>query len=165
MKKYKPITYLDTYCEGGYSYKDYVEDCEDNGIEPAEEDSNNYWSWIHMRVWGDVDDFFVNLRYTEWDKTPCVISGRLGLWWGEPVIENEMCDSLGEAIKKCWGSCDDIEVTLENGVVHVSAMHHDETNYFEIRPLTARGAEKMLEGEDICVGNHWHTFKFGKYLF
>lgn len=47
----------------------------------------------------------------------------------------------------------------------VRTMHDDGRNCFEIRPLTERGAERMEEGEEICVGNHWHTGKYPEYLF
>lgn len=164
-KKEREITWLDTYCEGGYSYEEYVENCEDNGIEPAEEGSDAYWSWIEDMISDDVECFFDNLKYSDVNKQAVVISGHLGLWWGSPTIQEEMCDSLSEAVKKCWGDCDAVEVTSFNGSVRVRAMHHDGTNCFEIRPLTERGEELMREGEPICVGNHWHTGKFPKYLY
>ena len=72
-------------------------------------------------------------------------------------------DTLDTLIEK--GDCDAVQVTSKGGVVYVVAMHHDGRNCFEIRPLTERGIEKMREGEDICVGNHWHTSKFPKYLY
>lgn len=146
-KNEREITWLDTYCEGGYSYEDYKQWCEDN------------------EVGADVECLFENLKYSDCGKIPVVISGRLGLWWGRPTIEEVMCDSLGEAVKKCWGDCDAVQVTSKGGVVYVVAMHHDGRNCFEIRPLTERGIEKMREGEDICMGNHWHTSKFPKYLY
>lgn len=172
MKKDKEITWLDTYCEGGYSYEDFVEYCKEQNwdmredeLKIPEEGSAQYWEWINEQIAEDVACFFDNLKSSDCDKVPVVISGHLGLWWGRPVIDNEACVSLSEAIRKCWGSCDAVEVTSHGGVVVVRAMHHDGTNCFEIRPLTERGEAKMREGEDICVGNHWHTGKFPKYLF
>lgn len=166
MKKdEREITWLDTYCEGGYSYEDYKQWCEDNEVGADVEGSEDYWRWISEQLTDDVECFFENLKYSDSDKIPVVISGRLGLWWGGPTIENEMCDSLSEAVKKCWGDCDAVQVTTKGGVVYVVSLHHDGRNCFEIRPLTERGAEKMREGEDICVGNHWHTSKFPKYLY
>lgn len=165
MKKNERVTWLDTYCEGGYSYEDYKQWCEDNEVGADVEGSEGYWRWIGEMIADDVECFFENLKYSDSDKIPVVISGRLGLWWGRPTIEEVMCDSLGEAVKKCWGDCDAVQVTSKGGVVYVVAMHHDGSNCFEIRPLTQRGREKMRKGEEICVGNHWHTSKFPKYLF
>ena len=166
MKKNERVTWLDTYCEGGYSYEDYKQWCEDNEVGADVEGGEDYWRWINEQLTWDVECFFDNLKHTKGIvQQPCVISGTLGLWWGKPAIKEVMCDSLGEAVKKCWGDCDAVQVTSKGGVVYVVAMHHDGDDCFEIRPLTERGAEKMREGEDICVGNHWHTSKFPKYLY
>lgn len=165
-KQEREITWLDTYCEGGYSYEDYQQWCEDNEVGCGEEGGEDYWRWINEMLADDVECFFENLKYEKGVvQQPCVISGSLGLWWGSPSIEEVMCDSLSEAVKKCWGDCDAVQVTSKGGVVYVVAMHHDGRNCFEIRPLTERGAERMEEGEDICVGNHWHTGKYPEYLF
>lgn len=163
--KNRKITYLDTYNNDGLTYEDYKEWCEVNDCEPLGEDGEDFYNWLHEETNMNVECFFENLKYSKDNDRRCVISGRLGLWHGRPTIEPVMCEDLEEAIRKCWGRCDDVEVVLENGVIYVNAMHHDGTNCFEIRPLTARGAQKMLDGEDICPGNHWHTSKYGKYLY
>lgn len=165
MKKTHKITYLDTWCESGYSYADYVEDCEERGETPAPENSEAYWEWIGDMIRNDIDDFFDNLKYSSSGKSPVVISGNLGLWYGRPRIENTICDDIESAIRKCWGGCDDIEVVLEDGVLHVNAMHHDGTNCFEVRPLTGRGAERLRDGDDVNIHSHWHVNKFPEYLF
>lgn len=160
------ITYLDTYNDDGLTYEDYKEWCEEMEREPCGEDSGDYYDWLRDEVDINIECFFSNLRYEKGKvQNRCVISGRLGLWNGRPTIEPVMCEDLEEAIRKCWGDCCDVIVELENGVVKVEGLHHDGRNYFEIRPLTARGAQKMLDGEEICVGNHWHTSKYGKYLY
>lgn len=166
MKKHERVTWLDTYCEGGYSYEDYKQWCEDNEVGADVEGGEDYWRWINEQLTWDVECFFDNLKYTKGIiQQPCVISGTLGLWWGKAQIDIEMEDNLGDAVRRCAGTGDAFEVYSERGVVYVVAMHHDGRNCFEIRPLTERGAEKMREGEDICVGNHWHTGKFPKYLY
>lgn len=166
MKKNERVTWLDTYCEGGHSYDEYKEWCEDNELGADIEGSEDYWRWINEEIWNDVECFFENLKYSKGVvQQPCVISGVLGLWWGKARINNEMESDLGDAVRRCMGCGDASEVYSENGVVYVISMHHDGENRFEIRPLTERGAERMEEGEDICVGNHWHTGKYPKYLF
>ena len=161
----KEIHYLNTYCEGDYSYQDYINWCEEQEKEPAEEGSQQYWNWIGQMVQNDVDDFFDNLKYSDCAKQSCVISGTLGLWHGRPGIEPVMTDNLEKAIRRCWDGCQDITVTLRDGVVHVEAMHHDGTNHFAIRPLTQRGEDRIRNGESISVSNHWHTGKYPEYLF
>lgn len=165
MERKKKITYLDTYNNDGLIYEDYKEWCEANDCEPLGEDGEDFYNWLHEETYMNVECFFENLKYSKDNDRRCVVSGRLGLWHGRPTIEPVMCEDLEEAIKKCCDRCDDVEVVLENGVVKVEGLHHDGRNYFEIRPLTMRGAQKMLDGEEICVGNHWHTSKYGKYLY
>lgn len=163
--KNRKITYLDTYNNDGLTYEDYKEWCEVNDCEPLGEDGEDFYNWLHEETNMNVECFFENLKYSKDNDRRCVVSGRLGLWHGTPTIVPVMCENLDEAIRKCSESADDIVVELDNGVVKVEGLHHDGTNCFEIRPLTARGAQKMLDGEEICVGNHWHTSKYGKYLY
>lgn len=164
--KNRKITYLDTYNNDGLTYEDYKEWCEEMEREPCGEDSGDYYAWLRNEVDINIECFFDNLKYAKGIvQNRCVISGQLGLWHGRPTIVPVMCENLDEAIRKCSENADDIVVKLDNGVVKVDGMHHDGTNHFEIRPLTMRGAQKMLYGEDIYPGNHWHTSKYGKYLY
>ena len=134
-KEEKEVTWLDTYYTGGYSYKDYLEFCKDNEIEPGEEDGERYWSWIHQQIADDVECFFDNLMYAEDNvKGACVVSGSLGLWDGRHEIEPKEFESLEKAIKACWGDTSDIRAWTKGGVLYVNELHHDGTNCFEIRP-------------------------------
>ena len=166
-KKNESVVLLDTYGEGGWCYADYVDDCQCNGVEPADDGSNAYWEWVSDRINMDIDDFFDNLRHCadESARRACVVTGELGLWWGKPDIAPTKFWTLEDAIRECWKGVDDVEIMLRNGVIEFVGKHHDGSNYFEIRPLTYRGAVKMDEGEEICVGNHWHTGKYPKYLW
>lgn len=165
MKK-KKVTYLNTYGDGGYSYQDYLEHCEINNEEVGEEGSADYWGWVQSMIVEDVDDFIDNIRYAKRWKIPVVVSGYLGLWWSDCVgIENTMFKTLEAALLECWEGADDVEITLEDGVLHFKGMHHDGNNHFEIRPLTERGERLMRDGERINVNSHWHVAKFPKYLY
>ena len=127
------IVYLDTYCEGGYSYDEYVDWCHDMEIEPAEEQSEEYWRWIAQQIEDDVECFFENLKYANDVNGECVVSGTLGLWDGRHEIEPKEFDTLEKAIKACWSNADYVTITGKDGVIYVEAMHHDGTNRFEIR--------------------------------
>ena len=164
MKKNNEITYLDTFCEGGYCYQDYLEWCEENEVGADVEGGEDYWRWIEEMLADDVECFFTNMKYSDCNG-PCVVTGTLGLWWGHPTIEPEKFNSLAEAIHECWDGCDAVQVWGKNGVIYVKGMHHDGSNYFEIRPLTERGRERLENGEPITIGNHWHTSKYPKYLY
>lgn len=135
----KRITYLDTYNYNGLTYEDYCEWCrEEMDDEPADENSGAYWDWLAQERDVDTECFFINLKYSKENVRTCVINGKLGLWDGRHTIEPVECDTLEDAIRKCWSSCIDVEVYLEDGVVYVNAMHHDGTNCFEITPIDGK---------------------------
>lgn len=167
-KKRRPITYLDTYCEGGYCYSDYAEWCEEQELTPAPEGSREYWEWIGRVIRNDTDDFFDNLKYSDAGTCPVVITGTLGLWHGHPDIQPELADNLPAAIRRCQGDCDAIQVILQpEGYIEVHGMHHDGTNIFEIRPVTQRGRQLLEDGEyrKFNPKSYHHVKKFQKYLF
>lgn len=157
------ITYIDTYNHDGLTYADYLEYCGEEGYTAGDDESHEFYEWLVDETEVNVECFFENVKFSELGKKPCVISGKLGLWNGNYDIDLVMAGNLGDAIRKCWGRCDDIVVTLEDGVVYVDAMHHDGTNCFEIRLLTKNGVELMDNGEDIDLEKD--TEKFPKYLF
>lgn len=128
------VLYLDTYnVDEQYSYNDYVENCEDNGVKPSEEGSHEYYEWLQRQRQYDIDDFWDNLKYADFGK--CEVSGTLGLWWGHPDIEAKRFDSLYKAVSACAESAWDLIVYLEKGILYVDAMHHDGTNSFTIKPM------------------------------
>lgn len=160
--KTKKITYLDTYCEGGYTYEDYKEWCEECEVGADVEGGEDYWRWIEENKARDFDDFMAEIRTI---SGPVVVTGSLGLWWGRPEIAPTKFNSLNNAISQCIEGAEAIEVILENGVLTVKGAHHDGTNIFEIRPLTELGADRMDNDEKINVNSHWHCGKFGEYLY
>ena len=141
----KKITYLDTYCEGGYSYEDYKEWCEECEVGVGEEGGEDYWNWIYENHANDVEDFFENLKYSKEPGVnhPVVVTGTLGLWWGRPEISPTRFDCLFDAVRQCMDGADSIQVELEDGVVEVRTMHHDGTNVFEIRPVDGTFGEYL----------------------
>ena len=142
-----------------FPYEDYVEFCEINGMEPAEEDSREYWDWVYQTRNDYYDDMLANLSWTKIDY-PLMIIGQLGLWNGRPSIvpvpvKSEgygrkfyssdyvgyETPSLKAAIKKCCEGRDilDVDVHYEDGVIAVYAHHHDGCNCFYIRKLSKKG--------------------------
>lgn len=125
-------------------YEDYVEHCIANEIEPADENSQDYWDWIDEMSVLNCDDFFSNLHFSKFNL-PCMITGRLGLWNGNPDIVPQMCNSVEEAINKiCNVRFDNhIKVSLQDGCLVVEQSHHDGCNYFEIHLLSAKGLKEV----------------------
>ena len=128
------VLYLDTYnTDEQYTYNDYVEECEDNGVEPAEEGSHDHFEWLQRQRQYDIEDFWDNLKGCDFGE--CEVNGTLGLWWGNPDIETMRIATLYDAVAACANNAWDLIVYLEKGILYVDAMHHDGTNSFMIKPM------------------------------
>ena len=172
MGKENTVIWIDAYGDGGYSYEDFVDYCKEENWDMQEDEleipaeySESYREWVQEQIEEDIECFFANLQYSDANKTPVVVTGSLGLWWGRPSIEDTLIESLLAAVKKCVEECDYFKVYSEEGVLYVESSHHDGTNYFEIRPLTDLGAELMRDGKDIDINDSLHVGKFPKYLY
>lgn len=92
------------------------------------------------------DEFMSELDEYEYNNnTECVVIGSVGRWNGRFNIEVSYFDTLKDAILKCIGECDYYTITEENGVIKITARHHDGSNEFEIRRLTKLGIEAYEE--------------------
>ena len=92
------------------------------------------------------DDFISELDEYEYkNDTKCVVIGSVGRWNGRFNIEISYFDTLKDAILKCIEKCDYYTITEENGVIKITARHHDGSNEFEIRKLTKLGIEAYEE--------------------
>ncbi len=160
MKKVIYTTDIDNY-----KYEDYLEYCESNEIEPQDEDSNDYWDWVSDMISLDIEDAYSNIDCNQDANTMVVITGTLGLWYGNPEIDPVFVESESEyhhttkqrsyssalslAIKKCAEGMDDVECYLddETGCVEVIGHHHDGTNRFCIRKLSEFGKSAKDDAE------------------
>ena len=92
------------------------------------------------------DEFMSELDEYEYNNdTECVVIGSVGRWNGRFNIEVSYFDTLKDAILKCIEKCDYYTITVEDGVIHITARHHDGSNKFEIRKLTKLGIEAYEE--------------------
>lgn len=92
------------------------------------------------------DEFMSELDEYEYNNnTECVVIGSVGRWNGRFNIEVSYFDTLKDAILKCIEKCDYYTITEENGVIKITARHHDGSNEFEIRRLTKLGIEAYEE--------------------
>lgn len=160
-----------------YRYEDYLEYCNDNGIEPVSEDSYDYYEWVSDMIGFDIDDAYANIDAKQDKNTTVVITGTLGLWNGRPDIEPVFVESesvfhhatkqrtyssaLTLAIKKCAEGMNDVECYLDDeaGCVEVIGHHHDGSNHFYIYKLSELGKigkdNADYEGEDYNVNELW----------
>ena len=81
----------------------------------------------------------------------------------------ELIGDIISAIVKAYGSCDDLIVKQEDGVIKVESFHHDGRNRFEIRPLTEHGKQALendCDGEPIsCQLTDEMVGKYEGYLY
>jgi hypothetical protein len=135
-----------------YNYQSYLEDCEEMEVEPASEDSNDYWYWVSDRIQCDYDCFFDNLKHSKADSECYIITFSLGLWNSNPTgYIQKVFTNLGDAIKAALESSRDYldyEVKFLNGAIQVCGAHHDGRNYFTIRQLSCLG-KKWFDDEDV----------------
>jgi hypothetical protein len=134
----------------GFSYGDYLAYCEANGIHPQKENSESYFNWLGEEVQANYESDMDNIKSCAKYKVRCIITGRLGLWNGNPEIRPVVCESIAEAIEKCVSGSDttDCNVWYNDGKIEVEAYHHDGTNCFTIQPLSAYGEKKVAKSED-----------------
>ena len=160
MKKVIYTTDIDNY-----KYEDYLEYCEANEIEPCSEDSQSYWDWVSEMISMDVEDAYSNIDCKQDVNTMVVITGTLGLWYGNPEIDPVFVESESEyhhatkqrsyssalrlAIQKCAEGMDNVECYLndETGCVEVIGHHHDGTNHFHIHKLSEFGKNAKDDAE------------------
>lgn len=140
-----------TFCiadsEAEYGYDEYVQECEDNEIEPAEENSHEFYMWCDEMAQADYECDMDNIKCHKPYNIPVTITGVLGLWDGKHEIVPVEMDSVYDAINKCYGrDINHIKAFYEDGAIKVLAMHHDGTNVFYIKP-TNGGRLKYLYAE------------------
>ena len=160
-----------TLCDTTYipDYEEYKQHCEANEFEPQAEDSQDYWDYVSESRSLEYDDFILNMENSTQANKPCLLSGSCGLWDGtHDIMPYKFSDALS-AIKKAYGSCDDLIVKQEDGVIEVEALHHDGRNCFEIHPLTEYGKQALeddCDGEPIsCEMTEAMVCKYEGYLF
>lgn len=135
------------YTEWFEKFKEY---CQDNDIDatPYDEYSDKFHQWIYDTLSMEWDDMLLNLKYDKNNNVDCVVTGTLGLWDGRHNIDTKHFPTLEKAIYACITNCEYIVITEEEGVINVTATHHDGTNYFEIHKLNAKGYDAYCESDN-----------------
>ena len=160
-----------TLCDTTYipDYEEYKENCEANNCEPQAEDSDDYWDYVSERRSLEYEDFISNMEYSAQAELPCLLTGSCGLWNGtREIMPYKFSDAIS-AVEKAYGSCDDLIVKQEDGIIKVEALHHDGCNRFEICPLTEHGKQMLkddYDGEPIsCELTDEMVGKYEGYLY
>ena len=128
-----------------FTYEEYEDFCEGNGIEPESDTSVEFYEWCAEETAHNWDCDMDNIKSCKEYNVPVVITGTLGLWWGHPEIEPERKESVYDAILRCVGHSDIHWATVmyDDGVITVEAYHHDGCNCFTIKALSKKGIAKQ----------------------
>lgn len=161
-KEEKKVEYTILTTDNGLTYEDYIDWCECNETEPKGRNSEEYFDFLYETDAMYYEDDRIDLKYSKLNERSFIIDGSLGLWDGRREIKPVICNGLLNAIDKCIGSCDAVDVKLntKDGVIYVKAPHHDGTNCFTLRLLNKNG-EKWAETQKDCYNciedynNHW----------
>ena len=148
-------------------YNDYLECCEDNGVEPAGEGSSEYWDWVYEEVDNTIDCDLKNMEYSKIKDRLFVITGAVQLWDGRPTIKPVFMRGLVDVIKKIWGSGERhflIELDTKKGIITSRLWSHDDpmgSTHLEVRMLNKNGekwfaaAEERGDEDRIEVNSRW----------
>ena len=164
MKKNYKHCLIDTYCDGGYTYEDYVENCEINGIEPDTEGRMAYWEWIGEQFENDWDDLLDNIKYSK-NNGKCMVF-RWGKRGGYKEYEPKIFDSLVEAFEFLGKEgYDAIQAWETNSEIEVHGLDHDGTGIYCIRPMNNR--RHNLDDDEICEHRNpmWFAGKYPEFIF
>ena len=128
-----------------FTYEEYEDFCEDNGIEPGTDTSEEFYEWCAEEAANNWDCDMDNIRACKQYNVPCIITGSLGLWDGRHTIQPERMESVYDAIQRCIGGrgIDESVVQWVDGEIIVDAYHHDGVNIFTIRALSKKGIAKQ----------------------
>jgi hypothetical protein len=89
----------------------------------------------------------------------------LGLWDGDKAIYPVRMNNVQDAIRRCIGNdIESIKVEYVDGVIKVSAYHHDGTNRFTIYRLTKKGVKATdCWFGGVCPNNEIKGYWLAKY--
>ncbi len=128
----------------GFTYDDYCDWCECNEVEPAPEESAQFWDWCCEEAQVNWENDMDNIKCEKRYNVPVICAGYLGLWDGRHPIYAKRFESVGDAIMACMGrDIEQMDVEYVDGAIIVHAYHHDGTNIFEICALNKKGQAKV----------------------
>ncbi len=184
-KEYTIINTIDGYDLNDEWLKEFKMYCEDMGYEFVDGDNpiamedgskvTDYEAWVRESQENDIDDFWANLRSGK-DDSHVIVTGHFDSRYPDfygpnpaRVLAINPVDSLEEAIKKCFKCVDYASVKVKDNVIYVKGIHHDGTEYYEIRVVAKSAWDKINNGnyktdEEILSNNknfirpYWNMF-------
>lgn len=123
-------------------YEDFIAFCEEYNIE---QNDDNFYEWCADIIEENYRCDMENIKECDAYNVPVLVTGVLGLWWGESKISPMQFHSVYDAIRSCIECSDADKVCVEfiNGVIVAKCAHHDGTNVFTIRALSKKGINRV----------------------
>lgn len=134
----------------------YHDFCAINEIEPSEDDMYEYLASEIDWMLGDLYCEIETYERTHGAKSYVVLAD-LGLWNGRydgGKVINGLWNTISQTLE------DYSTIKLVGKRLKVSAVHHDGTNYYEIRELTDKGTQYMERHEYDMSDRELHTKLF-----
>lgn len=122
----------------------------------SDEGWNNVDSIPDTRVWEEMN--FLNDIYFDdameeikafFENKMLLVCGNVGRWNGN-FSAGKVIDV--DELYKCWNDCDYISIYDDNGHLFIESVHHDGTNYYEVKILTDKGYDRYTRWYD-----DWNT--------
>ena len=150
------------------------EHCEANGMEVPGENSMAYWDIVGNILDFDRECFELNLESSRVLPGKVVVTGSVGAWNGVYTLKPSVVSMEDPVafIRNCTQGCGQYELSVgydANGLF-VQVRHHDGTNTFRVRELTAAGQRHLDRCErhgvepDI-LGEEKFTGKIDYYIY
>lgn len=139
------------YCEDmGYRIRDYGNNF--MAIDDEGQKVIDYEAWVRECQENDIDDFWANLRSAH-DDSHVIVTGHFDSRYPDfygpnpaRVLAINPVNTLEEAIKKCFKSVDYASIKVKDNVINVKGIHHDGTEYYEIRVVAKKVWDKINNG-------------------
>ena len=160
-KEYTIIDTIDGYDADEHWLDEFKMYCEDNDYECVENDSEyvamedgrelvSMREWIRQIEEDDINEFWHNLKNA---KVPVIVTGHFDSRYPDfygpnpaRVLAINPVDTLENAIHKCFKNVDYASVKVKDNVIYVKGIHHDGTEYYEIRLVAANSWNKIANG-------------------
>ena len=147
-------------------YTEYLEYCEANGIEPQDEDSDEYYEYVLGILAMEREVFLANIHYSKVNDYAWLITGFLGLWDGKHEVYPTIEETLEDAILSCIGNVNCHAIIKRRGnTIFVEIIHHDGRNSFELHALSDDGAERFRKHGEISLKRKENVVKLPEFLF
>lgn len=142
--------YDSSRCIGRNELPDIFDEYFDTEEEPVPEyESEGYWQFNEMVNCTEAENFWEDLRQSELNKadTPFLVTGHIGWYNSHRKFRPFVTEGIFDAISDCLEviNADSCEVEFLDGAILIQAHHHDGCNWFEVRRLTEKGADKAAD--------------------